>query len=112
GDFRRDGTFALSRTGRPLEGRYAYANGLLWLIVKEGLVAGRPAWQGKDRFCLKLGGAELVFDRRPVKHAGTGKATATALSLRAGLGRIRPRRPHGRRNILVARSPSALTGRR
>jgi len=65
GEFRGDGTFVLSRPGRPLKGRYAYANGQLWLILQEGLAQGSPAWRGKDCFCLRLGGADMTFDRHP-----------------------------------------------
>jgi len=69
GEFRTDGTFKLVRPGKPLEGRYAYANGLLCLIVEDGLAALRPAWTGKDRFCVKLGDASMTFDRHAAEAA-------------------------------------------
>jgi len=67
GEFRADGTFVLSHSEAPMKGRYAYANGTLWLIVEEGLVAITPSWDGKDRFTVKLGEAEMSFTRVPLK---------------------------------------------
>jgi hypothetical protein len=76
-EFRADGTFLLSRSDRPVEGRYAYANGLLWIILKEGLASLQPTWRGKNRFRLKLGESELVFDRQVIKAVSRERATAS-----------------------------------
>jgi hypothetical protein len=83
GTFRRDGTFVLSRPGRPLEGRYACANGLVWLIFRQGLAEGRLAWHGKDHFSLKVGDSEMSFDRQVPKLAGRGRSTAVTIANRA-----------------------------
>jgi hypothetical protein len=95
GEFRRDGRFVLFRAGKPLQGRYAYANGMLWLILDMGLVKARPAWHDKDRFILHLGDDEIQFVRS-IQRKGTGsRSTAMEVSRRAGLGlpRTRARRP-------------------
>src|SRR5207245_2660991 len=56
--FRKDGTFVLNSPDHPLEGRFAYANGVLWLIGADGFASGSPAWHDKDQFSVKLGETE------------------------------------------------------
>jgi len=69
GEFRADGTFALARGDKPLEGRYAFVNGVLWLIADDGFATVKPSWNGKDQFSVKVGKVEMTFDRRPAKTA-------------------------------------------
>jgi hypothetical protein len=83
GTFRRDGTFLLSRSGSPLEGRYVCANGMVWLILADGVDQARLGWQGKDRFSLTLGHSELTFNRRLRKPAGRAGSSAVALAARS-----------------------------
>jgi len=64
GEFRGDGTFVLSSAQDQKTGRYAFANGVLWLIFDEAKATGCLAWSGKDRFTLQLGETKLAFDRR------------------------------------------------
>jgi Trypsin-like peptidase domain len=65
-EFRGDGTFVLApfdgkRPNR--EGRYAYANGILWLIGAKDHAIIRLAWENKDRFAFRGTKPGLVFDR-------------------------------------------------
>ena len=105
GTFRGNGTFVMSGSARPINGRYASANGMLWLIIDKGLISARPAWANKNRFCLKIGEAEFTFDRSPAKRTWSGKATATTLSRRAGLGHARMQPRKRTTCVLTARGP-------
>jgi hypothetical protein len=74
-EFRTDGTFIVSGRGRSSNGRYVYANGMLWLVLDDVLALARPTWSGSDRFTLKADGKELAFERRLVnKTAAEGGA--------------------------------------
>jgi hypothetical protein len=89
GEFRRDGTFHLRRARGPLQGRYAYANGLLWLIVKGGMTSLTPVWKGHHRFCVKLGDTEVIFDRQ-ARRSGRVMGMASALLRRIARAQPRP----------------------
>jgi hypothetical protein len=69
GEFRADGTFVLNRTGSALEGRYAFINGVLWLIAGDGFARGSLVWEGDDAFSLKVGKVEMTFARKPAEKA-------------------------------------------
>jgi len=65
-EFRSDGTFVLAPSDgkRPnREGRYAYANGILWLIGAKSHASIRLAWEDKDRFAFRGSKPGLVFER-------------------------------------------------
>ena len=65
-EFRDDGTFALTPTegGKASrKGRYACANGVLWLMCDEGQVCAKLSWENKDRFKARGSAANLVFER-------------------------------------------------
>ena len=62
-EFKEDGTFVLSGLRKPTSGRYACANGILWLIFSDGPASAPLKWSGKDRFTLRFGDADLAFAR-------------------------------------------------
>jgi hypothetical protein len=63
GEFRPDGTFIFQHPAHPLKGRYAYANGVLWLIVEHAFASAKPVWCGKESFSVRMGDADLTFHR-------------------------------------------------
>jgi hypothetical protein len=75
-EFKEDGTFQLSGLRPPRSGRYALANGVLWLIFDDNPSSAPLTWSGKDRFTLRFGDADLAFVRqrsssRPARRAAT-----------------------------------------
>jgi len=65
-EFKPDGTFVMrpSRKGESArQGRYTYANGVLWLITDRGIAATSVSWTGGDRFSCHGGRPKLQFDR-------------------------------------------------
>jgi len=74
-DFRDDGTFVLSPLKEGLKvrkGRYAYANGVLWLMCDTGCSAVNVSWDKDNRFSLTGKAQRFVFDRRDEKDDGAG----------------------------------------
>ena len=73
GSFRRDGSFVLtSQKGAEAhhrQGKFIYLNGVLWLIFDGFDASSRLTWQNQDRFTLKSGESELVFERDKAKVA-------------------------------------------
>jgi len=64
-EFRSDGTFTLTSSKREHErqGRYAYANGVLWLMSEKGCSSVSLKWDGDDRFACGSEEMKLVFAR-------------------------------------------------
>jgi len=65
-EFRADGTVVLSSPRQARTGRYACANGMLWIVLEGPPAAASLRWAGKDRFTLQLGGSELAFARQKI----------------------------------------------
>jgi hypothetical protein len=65
-EFKHDGTFSLSAPGKDgtKQGRYAYANGVLWLISEKGCACVSLKWTDKDRFSFSSTEPRLVFSRQ------------------------------------------------
>jgi len=66
-EFRSDGTFSLTqgKSEREREGRYAYANGVLWLMSEMGCSSVSLTWDGDDRFACGPEATRLLFAREP-----------------------------------------------
>lgn len=70
GQFNRDQTFTLSSSLAPAtiltarQGRFAYANGVLWMILGERFMIEPLTWINQDQFVLSSQGAEILFDRQ------------------------------------------------
>ena len=67
-EFRKDGTYQLLNHGdsedeKSQQGRFAYANGVLWLISDDGASFFSLDWGDKNRFSCKKGEVELSFAR-------------------------------------------------
>ncbi len=65
-EFKSDGTFRLISTNakdKAKQGRYLYANGVLWLIFDQGHASVSVTWADKDRFTFSSTRPELVFQR-------------------------------------------------
>jgi hypothetical protein len=75
GQFRRDETFRLSSSlGPPTnhkvrQGRFAYANGVLWMILGERSVIMPLTWINTDRFVCSSHAVEFTFDRQTPQSA-------------------------------------------
>jgi S1-C subfamily serine protease len=65
-EFKDDGTFTLAEPGKKeaKKGRYAYANGVLWLISEKGYVCVGLKWADKDRFSFHATEPRLMFSRQ------------------------------------------------
>lgn len=65
--FNGDGTYRMDDSGQAEEeghaGRFAFANGVLFLIAEDGHAILHVTWEGKDRFNATSEGVHLVFDR-------------------------------------------------
>jgi S1-C subfamily serine protease len=66
-EFKGDGTFIMSLADKKpgaRHGRYAYANGVLWLMSEEGYACVSLAWTNKDHFTFSSTKPQLVFRRQ------------------------------------------------
>jgi S1-C subfamily serine protease len=66
-EFKEDGTFVLAPTDKKpaaRQGRYAYANGVLWLMSETGYACVSLTWSGKDHFTFSSTKPQLVFHRQ------------------------------------------------
>jgi len=66
-EFKEDGTFVLTAPDKKpsdRQGRYAYANGVLWLISAKGYACVNLTWTDKDRFSFASTKPQLVFRRQ------------------------------------------------
>jgi S1-C subfamily serine protease len=69
GQFKDDKTVVLTlgppdKDPQTRSGRFAYANGVLWLILDDKTTTAPVTWAGADHFTFKSGKAEFVFDRQ------------------------------------------------
>jgi len=66
-EFKGDGTFVLTAPDKKPSagrGRYAYANGVLWLISAKGYACVSLTWTDKDRFSFTSTKPQLIFRRQ------------------------------------------------
>ena len=63
--FTSDGVYALydPNDDEPQLGRFAYANGMLWLITADSKAFFRLDWLNSDSFSFTIDGIKVSFDR-------------------------------------------------
>jgi hypothetical protein len=73
--FNEDGTYSLAATeGGAASGRFAYVNGVLWMVRDEKPIVIPVTWSGRDRFAFKLEEQAFRCDRHPL-HEKVAKRT-------------------------------------
>jgi hypothetical protein len=63
--FNADGTYSMAAEGDAAAGRFAYVNGVLWLVRGEKPVVIPVTWSGRDRFAFELEKQSFRCDRHP-----------------------------------------------
>jgi len=66
--FKEDGTYSLVAEGDGAAGRFAYVNGVLWMVRGEKPVVVPVTWSGRDRFAFKLEEQSFRCDRHPARE--------------------------------------------
>ena len=65
-EFKDDGTFSITAPGKKgaKKGRYACANGVLWLISEKGCACVCLKWADRDRFSFSSTEPRMIFSRQ------------------------------------------------
>jgi hypothetical protein len=63
--FKKNGTYVMSDSSEdgPMHGRFAYANGILWLMMDDSHATFKLVWSNGNRFSFASNGVEMSFER-------------------------------------------------